>query len=144
MGQGFLRGAYTCVCNPGTSYPIEIKPPFRGENLEQATLEEYKAGFDCHPTDCKFRIHIRIYFFKQVMGRHRIIYFTRLGSVAILCTIAKLLSSQPTGRYLAMFLGTDVRLESPNPTPFIYLSKAKEKYRGLFETRKSETKQVQE
>ena len=53
MGKGFVRGAYTCVCNEGYSYPVEINPPFQGESLEQATHAEYEAGFSCHPTDCK-------------------------------------------------------------------------------------------
>ena len=67
MGKGFVRGAYTCVCNEGYSYPVEINPPFQGESLEQATQAEYDAGFSCHPTDCKFGSSCDYFFFNDII-----------------------------------------------------------------------------
>ncbi|XP_050398522.1 uncharacterized protein LOC126816272 [Patella vulgata] len=52
-GYGFMRGGYVCVCKPGKRYPIYIDPPYQGDNIEQATDEEYKNGFDC--TNVEFR-----------------------------------------------------------------------------------------
>ncbi|GFN94730.1 fras1 related extracellular matrix protein [Plakobranchus ocellatus] len=51
MGYGFRRGGYVCVCKSGWRYPFFIERPFQGDNVEQATEEEYYNGFQCTPTD---------------------------------------------------------------------------------------------
>ncbi|VDL18649.1 unnamed protein product [Hymenolepis diminuta] len=48
-GYGFARGGYECVCQPGYRLPMQQNGPFRGIDIEQATEEEYKNGFDCIP-----------------------------------------------------------------------------------------------
>eukprot|EP00108_Taenia_solium_P005168 TsM_000329100 transcript=TsM_000329100 gene=TsM_000329100 len=48
-GYGFARGGYECVCQPGYRLPMQQNGPFRGIDIEQATEEEYKNGFDCLP-----------------------------------------------------------------------------------------------
>jgi hypothetical protein len=48
-GWGFRRGGYQCACQPGYYYPWWHDGPFLGEEIEQATREEYEAGFDCLP-----------------------------------------------------------------------------------------------
>ncbi|KAL5107187.1 WD repeat-containing protein 7 [Taenia crassiceps] len=48
-GFGFARGGYECVCQPGYRLPMQQNGPFRGIDIEQATEEEYKNGFDCLP-----------------------------------------------------------------------------------------------
>lgn len=48
-GWGFRRGGYQCACQPGYYYPWWHDGPFLGEEIEQATKEEYENGFDCLP-----------------------------------------------------------------------------------------------
>lgn len=48
-GYGFNRGGYVCVCQPGYRLPMEQNGPFRGIDIEQATEQEYKDGFNCLP-----------------------------------------------------------------------------------------------
>ncbi|THD27998.1 Fras1 extracellular matrix protein [Fasciola hepatica] len=48
-GFGFRRGGYECVCQPGHRLPANQNGPFRGVDIEAATEEEYKNGFDCLP-----------------------------------------------------------------------------------------------
>lgn len=53
MGYGFRRGGYICHCAPGRRYPWSIDLPYQGDNIEQATEEEYRNGFTCTPVNCK-------------------------------------------------------------------------------------------
>jgi len=46
-GWGFRRGGYQCVCRSGTRYPEWQRRPFQGADIESATEEEYKNGFNC-------------------------------------------------------------------------------------------------
>jgi len=48
-GYGFRRGGYRCMCKPGYRYPRWQRGPFMGIDIESATEEEYKNGFDCIP-----------------------------------------------------------------------------------------------
>lgn len=48
-GFGFRRGGYECVCQPGHRLPYMQHGPFQGVDIESATEEEYRAGFDCLP-----------------------------------------------------------------------------------------------
>ncbi|KAL3881426.1 hypothetical protein ACJMK2_027869 [Sinanodonta woodiana] len=49
-GWGFRRGGYQCMCRPGYYYPWWHDGPFQGWEIEQATEEEYRTGFDCLST----------------------------------------------------------------------------------------------
>ncbi|XP_056002898.1 uncharacterized protein LOC125658223 [Ostrea edulis] len=49
-GKGFKRGAYTCICNSGRSYPPRVGPPWKGGDLEKATEFEITVGYNCRPT----------------------------------------------------------------------------------------------
>ncbi|XP_048745350.2 uncharacterized protein LOC130046397 isoform X1 [Ostrea edulis] len=49
-GKGFKRGAYTCICNSGYSYPPRVGPPWKGGDLEKATEFEISVGYKCRPT----------------------------------------------------------------------------------------------
>ncbi|XP_025116243.1 LOW QUALITY PROTEIN: uncharacterized protein LOC112577393 [Pomacea canaliculata] len=51
MGYGFRRGGYICHCAPGRRYPWSIDLPYQGDNIEQATEEEYRNGFTCTPVN---------------------------------------------------------------------------------------------
>ncbi|XP_013379783.1 uncharacterized protein LOC106151208 [Lingula anatina] len=48
-GFGFQRGGYECVCRPGYRLPHWQNGAFQGVDIELATTEEYKNGFDCLP-----------------------------------------------------------------------------------------------
>ena len=50
-GWGFRRGGYKCMCKPGYRYPQFQNGPFLGSEIESATEEEYKNGFDCIPVE---------------------------------------------------------------------------------------------
>ena len=41
------RGGYKCMCKPGYRYPYWQQGPFLGIDIEQATEDEYRDGFDC-------------------------------------------------------------------------------------------------
>ena len=41
------RGGYKCMCKPGYRYPYWQQGPFMGIDIEQATEDEYRNGFDC-------------------------------------------------------------------------------------------------
>ncbi|XP_029641233.1 uncharacterized protein LOC115216171 isoform X1 [Octopus sinensis] len=56
-GYGFKRGGYKCVCKQGYKYPSQIKPPFQGSLIEQATQEEYEYGFTCTPIQHR-KVHL--------------------------------------------------------------------------------------
>ncbi|XP_014788876.1 uncharacterized protein LOC106882646 [Octopus bimaculoides] len=49
--MGFKRGGYSCPCRPGYRYPVSMKPPWRGIDIEKATNKEYETGFSCTKTD---------------------------------------------------------------------------------------------
>lgn len=53
-GWGFRRGGYQCVCRPGFRYPHWQEGPFMGRDIESATEDEYRNGFDCIPVGCRF------------------------------------------------------------------------------------------
>ena len=61
-GWGFRRGGYQCMCKPGYRYPPWQYGPFQGIEIESATGDEYKNGFDCIPVECKNSI-ITVYWF---------------------------------------------------------------------------------
>ncbi|KAL3313968.1 hypothetical protein Ciccas_007426, partial [Cichlidogyrus casuarinus] len=48
-GFGFQRGGYECVCKGGYRLPVQQVGPFRGIDIEQATITEYENNFDCIP-----------------------------------------------------------------------------------------------
>ncbi|XP_067676073.1 uncharacterized protein [Haliotis asinina] len=51
-GFGLSHGGYECVCKPGYRYKNSTQTePFKGLDMEQATLREYMHGFDCVKTD---------------------------------------------------------------------------------------------
>ena len=53
-GWGFRRGGYRCMCKPGYRYPQYQNGPFMGAEIESATEEEYRNGFDCIPVGCEY------------------------------------------------------------------------------------------
>ena len=55
-GFGFRRGGYRCVCKPGYRYPPWQRGPFMGIDIESATEEEYRDGFDCIPVGRKYLV----------------------------------------------------------------------------------------
>ena len=55
-GWGFRRGGYQCWCKPGYRLPPWQQGPYMGIEIESATEEEYKAGFDCIPVELKYVI----------------------------------------------------------------------------------------
>lgn len=52
-GWGFRRGGYKCMCSPGYRAPQWNRGDFMGEDIETATEEEYKNGFDCLPVELR-------------------------------------------------------------------------------------------
>jgi len=50
-GWGFRRGGYICMCKPGYRYPPWQYGPFLGIEIDSATEEEYRNGFDCVPVE---------------------------------------------------------------------------------------------
>lgn len=46
-GQGFRRDCYTCSCRSGFYLPPSFDRNYKGYNVEQATYDEYMAGFTC-------------------------------------------------------------------------------------------------
>jgi len=52
-GWGYRRGGYKCMCSPGYRAPQWNRGDFMGEDIESATEEEYKNGFDCLPVELR-------------------------------------------------------------------------------------------
>lgn len=52
-GWGFRRGGYICMCKPGYRLPPWQYGPFLGIEIDSATEEEYKNGFDCVPVQLR-------------------------------------------------------------------------------------------
>ncbi|XP_063442407.1 uncharacterized protein LOC134722716 [Mytilus trossulus] len=46
-GKGYKRGGYICHCKNKYVYPMDIKGPYNGKLLEQATNVEYANSFGC-------------------------------------------------------------------------------------------------
>ncbi|XP_071113928.1 uncharacterized protein [Haliotis cracherodii] len=47
-GFGLNHGGYECVCRPGYRYKNDTQTePFKGVDMEQASLREYMHGFEC-------------------------------------------------------------------------------------------------
>ncbi|KAK2162767.1 hypothetical protein LSH36_92g05014 [Paralvinella palmiformis] len=55
-GWGFRRGGYQCWCKPGYRLPPWQQGPFMGIEIESATEDEYKEGFNCIPIELKYVI----------------------------------------------------------------------------------------
>ena len=72
----------------------------------------------------KFRLYLRMIKIRQIKKR-QFYQLQNLKLFEIELHHRKIPSYFCTGGSLAMILGTDVRLESPNPTPFIYQAKWK-------------------
>jgi hypothetical protein len=52
-GWGFRRGGYICMCQPGYRLPPWQYGNFLGIEIESATEQEYKNGFDCIPVELR-------------------------------------------------------------------------------------------
>lgn len=57
-GWGFRRGGYICMCKPGYRYPPWQYGPFLGIEVDSATEEEYRNGFDCVPIELRQMIPV--------------------------------------------------------------------------------------
>ncbi|XP_046548278.1 uncharacterized protein LOC124258252 [Haliotis rubra] len=51
-GFGLSSGGYECACAPGYRYKNDTQTePFKGVDIEQGTLRDYKIGFECVKID---------------------------------------------------------------------------------------------
>ena len=48
------------MCKPGYRYPPWQRGPFMGIDIESATEEEYRDGFDCIPVGCKYLVIVAL------------------------------------------------------------------------------------
>ena len=46
------------MCKPGYRYPPWQRGPFMGIDIESATEEEYRDGFDCIPVGRKYLVTV--------------------------------------------------------------------------------------